>query len=98
MNADRWRRLVHRFFSLPRTGSRAQRARTIPRPTGIEQLEDRLTPAGPAVSNVVITPDLSKSGPAITATLSSTTPIKGAEFFIDSIGAGGTGTPMAASD
>ncbi len=54
---------------------------------------------GPVTSSAVVTPNPTNSNPTVTATASDAiNTIVAAEFFIDSVGANGTGSPMSASD
>src|SRR5207247_2487260 len=54
---------------------------------------------GPVTTNTAVSPTPTNSAPTVTATeTDATTNVMGAEFFIDSVGANGSGTAMGASD
>lgn len=60
-------------------------------------IEDDTT--GPVTSNVYVYPSPTNTNPTVTATVTDdTSPVKAAEFFIDSTGSDGSGTAMAALD
>src|SRR5207247_9771514 len=58
--------------------------------------------SGPVASAEGISPTPTNSAPTVTATVDDSTTgnsdVQGAEYFIDSIGTDGSGTPMSASD
>jgi hypothetical protein len=64
----------------------------------------QFTDGNPSVSNLAVTPSPANSPPTIIATIQEVgkqetrSDISAAEYFVDSTGTDGTGTPMAASD